>query len=180
MTIAALRALLDEIDTQGGPDAARQWRLASPDPCTGRTPPVNTIPQPQTPPAPVAEDPEKIPVGRLLAWADAHTDSDIQDQAARGRAILVALRTRYAADNELAAIHTEAEQLEQRLAELRTRQAELAPPVKKTRRNPLDYDAAAVRAWARDNNLPCPAVGRVPKPVVDAWRKATATPARPA
>ncbi|MGW4950638.1 hypothetical protein [Streptomyces parvulus] len=28
MTVAALRQLLDEIDTQGGPDAARQWRLS--------------------------------------------------------------------------------------------------------------------------------------------------------
>lgn len=180
MTIAALRALLDEIDTQGGPDAARQWRLDL-DPLTGRTPPVNSSPQPApTQPAAVAEDPERIPVGKLLAWADAHTDSDIQDQAARGRAILAALRTRYAADHELAAIHTEAEQLEQRLAQLRTREAELAPPVKKPRRSPLPYDAAVVRAWARDHNFPCPPVGRVPKAVLDAWREAAAPPAQTA
>ncbi|GAQ64091.1 Lsr2 family DNA-binding protein [Streptomyces scabiei] len=182
MTIAALRVLLDEIDTQGGPEAARQWRLDL-DPLTGRTPPVNSSPQPAPPRPTVAilpEDPERIAVGKLLKWADDHADPDVQDQAARGRAILAALRTRYAADHELAAIHTEAEQLEQRLAQLRTREAELAPPVKKTRRSPLPYDAAVVRAWARDHNVPCPPVGRVPKSVLDAWREATATPARSA
>ncbi|WP_060880604.1 WhiB family transcriptional regulator [Streptomyces scabiei] len=43
VTIAALRLLLDEIDTQGGPEAARHWRLDL-DPLTERTLPVTTAP----------------------------------------------------------------------------------------------------------------------------------------
>ncbi len=37
MTVAALRRLLADIDTQGGPDAAREWRLdlPPPEPSTG-------------------------------------------------------------------------------------------------------------------------------------------------
>nr|WP_119589811.1 WhiB family transcriptional regulator [Streptomyces scabiei] len=47
VTIAALRTLLDEIDTQGGPEAARQNRLDL-DPLTERTPPMTTAPAPET------------------------------------------------------------------------------------------------------------------------------------
>ncbi|MFJ7049010.1 histone-like nucleoid-structuring protein Lsr2 [Streptomyces sp. NPDC101112] len=178
MTITALRALLDEIDTQGGPEAARQWRLAIPDPPTERTSPVDTHPTTQPPAATAAvDDPERMPVGKLLAWADAHQDPDVQDQSARARAAITGLRRRYATDHELAAITTEAEQLEQRLAELRAREAELAPANTKRARKPVAYPAAEVRAWAKENGHDCPAVGRVPKPIVEAWRAATNTPA---
>ena len=36
-----------------------------------------------------------------------------------------------------------------------------------------DHDPKAVRAWAATNGVTCPAKGRVPGPVVKAWRKAT-------
>ncbi|OII63794.1 hypothetical protein BJP40_02630 [Streptomyces sp. CC53] len=124
--IAALRELLATTD-EGTPDT------------------VTT-----TPATPAAEAPEQLPVGRLLAWGDQHTDTDLHDQAARARAALTGLRQRYAADQELAAITTEADQLQQRLAALRARQAELEPPKPRRRRGPgVDYDAATVRAWAR-------------------------------
>jgi hypothetical protein len=116
---------------------------------------------------------EKLPVGKLLAWGDAHLDTDVQEQSARARAALVGLRQRYTAEQELAQINAEAEQLEQRLAELQARKAQLAPAKPKKTRKPVDYPAAEVRAWAEATGHECPAVGRVPKRVVDAWRTAT-------
>ncbi|MEI5522499.1 hypothetical protein WB388_18010 [Streptomyces brasiliscabiei] len=185
MTIAALRALLDEIDTQGGPEAARHNRLDL-DPLNGRTHhPVTTAPALRTAPPVVdvqlkdsadvrLKEPAALPVGQLLKWGDEHPDPEVQDQAARARAALAGLRQRHAADAELTAITTEADQLEKRLAELRAREAELAPTKQKRVRKPVDYPAAEVRAWAQANGHDCPPVGRVPKAVVDAWRTATA------
>ncbi|WP_425244827.1 Lsr2 family DNA-binding protein [Streptomyces sp. NEAU-NA10] len=177
MTIAALRALLDEIDEQGGPEAARQWRLHLPDDTESQhamTQPIPQLPKNDLPPsATPASDAERLPLGKLLAWGDEHLDPEVQDQATRARIAVTGLRKRYAADQELKAITTEAEQLEQRLAELRAREAELAPPKAKTKRKPVEYPAAEVRAWARQNGHDCPPVGRVPKAIVDAWRLAT-------
>jgi hypothetical protein len=180
VTIAALLALLDEIDAQGGPEEARQNRLNLSD-CTQEgpqamaqpVPKLASIPEPQLTAA--TTEPQPVPVGQLLKWGDEHADPEVQDQAARARAALVGLRKRHAADQELAAITTEAEQLEQRLAELRAREAELAPAKKaKSKRKPVEYPAAEVRAWAAANGHSCPAVGRVPRAVVDAWKAATA------
>ncbi|MFI1767486.1 histone-like nucleoid-structuring protein Lsr2 [Streptomyces sp. NPDC020800] len=156
MTIAALRALLDEIDEQGGPEAARQDRLHLADESTEN----------------MTTDPDFVPEGPLLTWADEHSDPEVRDQASRARLALTGLRRRYEADRELTAITTEAERLEKRLAELRTREAELAPAKPKSKRNrkPVDYPAAEVRAWAKTNGIDCPPVGRVPKAVVEAWK----------
>ncbi|MFI5685866.1 histone-like nucleoid-structuring protein Lsr2 [Streptomyces sp. NPDC051636] len=175
MTVRALLALLDEIDREGGPQAARENRLHSPD----RGQPMATAPEltpPTTPivalhPPTTVDDPEKLPVGKLLAWGDQHDDPEVQDQAARARAALSGLRQRYVTDRELSAITTEEEQLERRLQELRARKGELAP---KPKRKSPSYDAAAVRAWARSHNVPCPDRGRIPKDVLDAWRADTA------
>lgn len=175
MTVAALRALLQEIDRQGGPEAARRGLLRIPDPPTEEgTTPVDHNPQPTTPRI-LPEDPERIAVGKLLKWGDDHTDPNVQDQAARARAVLTGLRRRYAADHELAAITNEEQQLQERLAQLQARRSELVPPPAKGRRA-KSYNAGVVRGWARENNIPCPASGRVPKAVVTAWREATATP----
>ncbi|WP_432135851.1 Lsr2 family DNA-binding protein [Streptomyces sp. bgisy154] len=168
MTIAALRRLLDEIDTQGGPEAARQGRLHLPDtPQEGPHPVAQPVPQLASTPEPPA-----IPLGQLLKWGDDHDDPDVRDQATRARVALTGLRRRHAADAELAAITNEAAELEQRLAELRTRQAELAPP-KRPRRASPSYDAATVRTWAQQTGVDCPTRGRIPKSVLDAWRTAT-------
>lgn len=182
MTIAALRRLLDEIDEQGGPEAARHNRLHLPD---ERTPePMTTTPT-LSPTRPIVDvqlkagadvhlrEPEALPIGQLLKWGDNHPDLEVQDQAARARAALAGLRTRHAADQELTAITTEAAELEKRLAELRAREAELAPVKPKAKRKPVEYPAAEVRAWAAANNIACPPFGRVPKRVLDAWRETT-------
>jgi hypothetical protein len=167
MTIAALRALLDEIDTQGGPEAARQNRLHLPD---EGTPELMT-----TGPARPAPATEQLPVGQLLKWGDDHPDPDIRDQASRARIALAGLRKRHAADQELTAITTERERLEKRLAELQAREAELAPPKPKKRAPHVrDYDTREVRAWADETGIDCPRVGQIPKRVLDAWRAAKA------
>ncbi|WP_073946495.1 Lsr2 family DNA-binding protein [Streptomyces kebangsaanensis] len=184
MTIAGLRALLHEIDRQGGPEAARQWRLHLPDdtqkgpnPMAQPVPQLSSIPELPLRSTPAAE-PQPLPVGQLLKWGDEHDDPDVRDQAARARIALYGLRQRHAADQELAAIAEEREQLEKRLAEIQAREAELAPAQKaKGKRKPVEYPAAEVRAWATANNVDCPAVGRVPRKVVDAWREATGSTA---
>lgn len=177
MTIAALHRLLNEIDDQGGPTAARHNRLHLPDERTHE--PMSTAPAPRpAPPAvdvqlkAVTQDTEQIPVGQLLAWGDAHPDAEVQDQAARARIALHGLRQRHAADQELTAITSEREQLEKRLSELQAREAELAPPKAKKKTPQRDYDPATVRAWAQQAGVDCPDRGRVPKAVVDAWREA--------
>ncbi|MFJ1650059.1 histone-like nucleoid-structuring protein Lsr2 [Streptomyces sp. NPDC088337] len=125
---------------------------------------------------PPAMDAAQLPIDKLLKWGDDHADPDVQDQAARARIALHGLRQRYSTDLELTSINSEREQLEQRLAELQARQEQLAPPKKaKGKRQPVEYPAAEVRAWAAKNGVDCPAVGRVPKRVVDAWRQATGT-----
>ncbi|MEU1275288.1 hypothetical protein [Streptomyces sp. NPDC005799] len=141
----------------------RTLRHAQPEeePDTVPTPPAAT-PAPSTP-----------PVDDLLAWGDNHSDPEIRAQAARVRGALTGLRQRYAADQELSAISTEAADLEKRLAELRAREAELAP--KKQKKVTLGYSSPEVRAWAKANNVDCPATGRVPNSVVTAWRAATSS-----
>lgn len=194
MTIAALRRLLNEIDEQGDPEAARQGRLQLPDePPHERTEPM-THPNP-TAPAPVVDvklktaaevrlkpvieidtpqvDTESIPVGQLLKWAADHSDPEVQFQAERAHEALTSLRARHATDQELTAITDEAAQLEKRLAELRAREAELAPAPKRKRSSYVrDYDTREVRAWADANGIDCPRVGQLPKRVLDAWRTA--------
>lgn len=176
MTIAALRALLDEIDHQGGPEAARQNRLDLDDERTPQPMTTAPAPAPSRPIAPLAKPTtEQLTVGQLLKWGDDHPDPDIRDQASRARIALAGLRKRHATDQELTAITDEREQLEKRLAELQAREAELAPPKPKKRTPHVrDYDTREVRAWADETGVDCPRVGQIPKRVLDAWRAAKA------
>ncbi|MFD4830184.1 hypothetical protein ACFWPV_10065 [Streptomyces uncialis] len=176
MTIAALRALLDE-------ELPHIPRHPAPRPplhrnTTQETPAMHE-PQPtREAPAYPESAPPKIPVAQLLRWADTHHDPDIQDQAARARVILVGLNQRHHRDTELTAIASKKEELEQQMAELIARESELNPPKARRRsKTTVDYDSATVRAWARANNVPCTATGRPPTKVVDAWRAATQGPA---
>ena len=182
MTVAALQRLLAEIDTQGGPDAARHNRLHLPDEGVSMTTAPVLRPAPSAADVqlkaaadvhlrPTAQTAETLSVGQLLKWGDDHDDAEVQDQAARARVFLTGLRRRHAADQELTAITEEREQLEQRLAALRTREAELAP-AKKTKKKPpqRDYDTRTVRAWAAENGVDCPRVGQIPKRVLEQWR----------
>lgn len=157
--ISSLRVLLaerDPADTAAGPAKERT------------APPMLTPPAPTTA-APV--DARSMPIGSLLRWGDEHPDPDVQAQAARARAALAGLHKQHAADQERAALATEREQLEARLAEVQAREAELTPQ-RAGKRKP-SYPAPAVRTWAKAAGVDCPTTGRIPKTVVDAWRQAT-------
>ncbi|MEU1800841.1 histone-like nucleoid-structuring protein Lsr2 [Streptomyces sp. NPDC019937] len=172
MTIAALRRLLDEaqpdVPRHPAPQLPHQNFPAKEEPAVQTT----NDHQPE-PPAPQTEE-QPLPVSQLLAWADGHPDPDVQDQGARARAALTGLRARHAADTELAHITEEAEQLEQRLAELRAREDELRPTARKKPRKAVerDYEPAVVRAWAKQQGIECSPIGRVPGEIVDRWRAA--------
>ncbi|MDF2710674.1 MAG: Lsr2 [Nonomuraea muscovyensis] len=176
MTVRALLALLDEIDQQGGPQAARDGRLHLPDHHQQGPEPMN---QPTSPITSPAAEPQPLSVGQLLKWGEDHDDAEVQDQASRARVLLGGLRHRYAADQELTAITDERAQLEKRLAEIQAREAELAPP-RKAGRAPTSPDTKAARAWAAENGIDCPPRGRVPKTVMDAWRAALPQASEPA
>lgn len=180
VTVQALKNLLHEIDQEGGPQAARDNRLTI---THERPEPMSTAPELAIAPSelvtikPPAMETARapLPVGALLKWAEGHDDKHVRDQAARARTALDELRTRHAADQELAAITSQAEHLEKQLAELRARQAELSPAKKRKQTGSYvrDYDTRTVRAWAKDNGIDCPGVGQIPKRVLDAWRAAT-------
>lgn len=55
-------------------------------------------------------------------------------------------------------------------ARLNGKPAPTATPAAKPATTAGDHDPKIVRAWARDNRIPCPEKGRVPRAVVDAWR----------
>lgn len=140
---------------------------------TERTAPTMTITTPES-----AVDPKQLTTSALLRWAGEHTDPGVRDEGARAEAALTGLHSRYIADQELTAITDEAAQLEKRLAELRAREAELAPSRKTKRKTGTyvrDYEPRTVRAWAADNGIECPRVGQIPKRVLEAWR-ASQTP----
>ncbi|MEU1496094.1 histone-like nucleoid-structuring protein Lsr2 [Streptomyces sp. NPDC005732] len=168
MTVAALRALLDEIDHQGGPDAARHNRLHLPDIPAERTSDMDTI----TPaPRPSAGTPATMPVGQLLAWAAAHSDAKIRKAAGQARDALDTLRARHHADEQLKSIDEEAARLEERLAQLKEQKAAIAPSRKAPERG---YEPADVRAWAAAEGIELPGRGRIPETVVADWRAAGA------
>lgn len=152
--LAALRSLLAELDDH-----------------TPDEPPTEGTDQHMTTSDTPAATQELVTVSSLLCWAEEHHDTEVQAQGARAEAALTGLRKRYAADQELTAITTEAEQLEKRLAELRAREAELVP-AKPKKRTPVarDYDTRTVRAWATDNGIDCPRLGQIPRRVLNAWR----------
>lgn len=126
----------------------------------------------ETEPAP--EPPaEVIPeLSELLAWAADHEDQAVRAEGETAAAVLASLRERRAVDAELEEITSEKSQLQKRLAELAAREDTLRPskPAKKKAKQQLDYDAAEVRAWARENGHEVPDRGRIPAPVLTAWR----------
>jgi len=124
-------------------------------------------------PLPAEPTQEPLPIGQLLAWANAHTDTRIRKAAGQARDALDTLRARHNAEEQVKSIDEEAAALEARLAKLREQKAAIAPgrskaPVQR------DYKPADVRAWATAAGIELPPRGRVPQHVVDAWRAAGA------
>ncbi|MGP3686503.1 hypothetical protein ACTVZO_17655 [Streptomyces sp. IBSNAI002] len=126
------------------------------------------IPQPTAPPA----VPDAV---ALLAWGTNHQAAAVRQYAERALTALEALGIRHKREEEVQRIASEVDKLEQKLARLRERQAELkGRPAPRPRTAPeRDYTPAAVRAWARQANVDCPPVGIVPQPVLAQWRAAT-------
>jgi hypothetical protein len=154
--------LLAEIDREGGPEAAR---TRQPHRTNERD---QTMQETQPGQAPRSET---LPLGKLLAWADAHPDKRVRTMVPRVRDSVAALRTRYDADNELADLAAERERLEQQLSKVAARERQLAPG--KTARQPPSYDSVTVRKWAAAKGIQCPPRGRIPTAVLDAWRQDT-------
>lgn len=171
MTIAALQQLLDdELPHVRRPPAPRlnlpRWSAKEyPDMTTTAEPPT-TEPAEFNPAHVIATE-----LGDLVAWGDAHTDTEVQALAAQALATVTELYERRQRDAELATVDKELAELEARAEALRARQAQLQPakPARKARGH-VDYPAAEVRAWAREAGLQCPATGRVPAAIVEAWR----------
>ncbi|MER5892369.1 histone-like nucleoid-structuring protein Lsr2 [Streptomyces sp. NPDC001876] len=111
------------------------------------------------------------PSGALLAWATTHPDKAIARLGEQARTAMAELRTRKAAEDELAQVDAEEQELRRRLQAVQARKAALRPRKKQPAR---DYDPAEVRDWARAYGQPVPDRGQVPKAVVDAWREAQA------
>lgn len=126
-----------------------------------------------TPPAAPAEPAQDaVPVGQLLAWADAHADAKIRKAAEQAKDALGVLRARRHADEQLKSIDEETARLQRRLAQLQEHKAALAPRAKKAKAR--DHEPSQVRAWAATQGIDLPPRGRVPGHVVASWRAAGA------
>lgn len=121
----------------------------------------------QPPPTADQGDAPHWTVGKLLAWADTHQSKTIRTHSAKAREHIETLRTQLLADHEIAKLDTEAARLEQQLAAVREKRASLQPGKARAARS---YNAATVRAWAKEQGIDCPATGRVPAAIVDQWR----------
>jgi hypothetical protein len=161
MTIAALRALLD----QELPDVPRHPapRLNLPR-WTAKKKPIDE------PPPTADEWVTDLQLSELLAWSRDHDDPAVQAMGDQASHVVAALHDRRSRDAELARIEKELADVDARAEQLRARRAELAPAPPKKRHGTVDYPAAEVRTWARTAGLDCPSTGRVPAAVVQAWR----------
>ncbi|MEU0761616.1 hypothetical protein ABZ351_18315 [Streptomyces microflavus] len=164
MTIAALQALIDEelpgIPRLPAPRIPRTHFSAK------DTPMTHPVPHSRPADPPPAEDPS-ITVGALIAWAHAHHDKAIRRLGDEAHLALGTLRTRHQEEQALTELAAKETELEERLAEVRSSMAQLKPKRKAPAR---DYEPATVRAWARENSIPVPAMGQIPAAVLTAWR----------
>ncbi|MFE4539635.1 histone-like nucleoid-structuring protein Lsr2 [Streptomyces scopuliridis] len=134
---------------------------------------ITATEQPASAPAPEPVTEAMPEVAALLAWAAAHDDTKVRADGEQAAAVLAALRERRIVDAELEKITSEEDRLEERLAELRARKNTLQPePVGTKRKRPeRDYEPNVVRAWARENGHDVQDRARIPKKVLDAWRR---------
>lgn len=127
------------------------------------------IPQPEAP----AAVPDAV---ALLAWGTHHEAAAVRQYADRALTALEALQARHQTEAELQRVTSQVDKLEQQLARLRAREAELKGKgrAKSARTAPVrDYTPAEVRAWAQQAGVDCSPVGIVPQTVLEQWRAAT-------
>ena len=142
--------------------------------------PKNAEPQttePQSEPEPVDE----LDFEALLQAADATGMPRLQRAVAKVRDLAAELRTDLAEHTREARLRAEQAELEARLAaikeQLRPRRAQPVLPAAAAgaEGGQVPLDTKAVRAWATEQGLDCPARGRIPGTVTDAYRQAVAT-----
>lgn len=112
---------------------------------------------------------ERPGVAKLLSWAEGHEAAAVRRSAERVHALLDGLLERHEAESALLTVTMEVVELEQRLAEARTRAAALKPSARAG--TPRTYDPAVVRAWALQAGIACAPAGVVPKAIVEAWEQ---------
>lgn len=112
----------------------------------------------------------------LLADAQVSTSTRTRNLGRKVAERAVQLRDRLAAEQATAQARAEVEQLESQLAAAKARIRGVhagATSGQKARVGEHGVDNAAVRQWARDNDITVNARGRIPRDVVEAWRAAT-------
>lgn len=92
--------------------------------------------------------------------------TQIHKLLATAREQLGKARQRMVDERDKAALQAERKDLEARLADVKRR---LAGPASPSGGGPA---ASVVRAWAAEHGVDCPAKGRIPHQVLDAWRQA--------
>jgi hypothetical protein len=124
-------------------------------------------------------------IGRLLEQADATDDPRLQRTAAKVRELVDGLRTDLAEHLRETQLRAEQLHLQVRLAEiknlLRPRRAQPVLPAAVTASNTVMAapDARAVRAWATEQGVDCPARGRIPGAVLATYQHHHATATAP-
>lgn len=126
------------------------------------TPPVERKPVMSAPALHSVPAPGKRPHPRDLV---AHDDPKIARAAARVMDAVKALDAAWEAHAAKAGLRERQRELEAELAEVKAQLR--GQPTK-----PAAHDWKTVRAWAADNGLDCPATGKVPNAVVDAYDQA--------
>lgn len=139
-----------------------------------------TRPAPTTTPTASTAAPRPDGIQALIATAKSHDSKRIQNAADKVLDGLGRLRTlmhedeekhaaRRAAAAEKAEARAEVERLQQQLAKARAKLRGNAGPVGVGKASAAGPSAADVRAWAAENDVACPAVGRVPSAVREAY-----------
>jgi DNA-binding transcriptional MerR regulator len=136
------------------------------------------VPEAIEPAAAAPDEPDAVAadeVGLLLEQADATGDPRLQRATVKIRELVDGLRTDLAE-------HLREKRLRDEMARLEARLAEVKQQLRPRRGQPvLDtatadpepaVDSKVVRAWALEQGLACPKVGRVPGDVVAAYRQA--------
>ena len=97
----------------------------------------------------------------------AHDDPRIARAAGKVMAAIAALDEAWTAYSAKAELRAERDRLKRQLADV---EAALRAPASKPAQQTRDWKQ--IRAWAADNNIDCPATGKVPNAVVDAYDQA--------
>ncbi|MFG2054787.1 histone-like nucleoid-structuring protein Lsr2 [Micromonospora sp. NPDC048930] len=156
--------------------AAAQGRPGVPGvPRTTTVPPPGTLRPPAQPAAPAGPD----TLTQLLHAAAASPTRRVQALGEKLRALAAEVREALAKEEQAAAAQRRVDEL---AAELKKAQEELRAATGRPARPPAsgaavpaagpEVPAKTVRAWARQNKVDVPALGRIPRDVMDAYLKA--------